>query len=76
MDDAHLSVLFRKIGQKRDPITKIRAMEELAAVVYPPKEAGGISIAAGVGNNAAANSSAELRASKRQNDVGTRNQRH
>ena len=34
--DQRLIVLFRKIGQKRDPITKVRALEELTTVVYPP----------------------------------------
>ena len=35
--DQRLTVLFRKIGQKRDPITKVRALEELTTVVYPPQ---------------------------------------
>lgn len=34
--DARLIVLFRKIGQKRDPATKVRALEELSQCVFPP----------------------------------------
>jgi hypothetical protein len=34
--DARLLVLFRKIGQKRDSATKIRALEELSQCVFPP----------------------------------------
>ena len=34
--DARLLVLFRKIGQKRDPSTKVRALEELIQCVFPP----------------------------------------
>lgn len=34
--DTRLIVLFRKIGQKRDPATKVRALEELSQCVFPP----------------------------------------
>ena len=34
--DVRLIVLFRKIGQKRDPLTKVRALEELIQSVFPP----------------------------------------
>eukprot|EP00986_Skeletonema_menzelii_P010399 scaffold5067_cov161-Skeletonema_menzelii.AAC.11 len=34
--DGRLTVLFRKIGQKRDPATKVRALEELSQCVFPP----------------------------------------
>ena len=33
--DSRLIVLFRKIGQKRDPATKSRALEELISCVFP-----------------------------------------
>ena len=35
-NNTQITLLFRKIGQKRDPITKVRALEELICVVYPP----------------------------------------
>lgn len=37
--DQRLVVLFRKIGQKRDPTTKVRALEELTSAVFPPLDA-------------------------------------
>lgn len=36
--DARLIVLFRKIGQKRDPATKSRALEDLVSAVFPNKD--------------------------------------
>jgi len=35
-NDARLSILFRKISQKRNPTTKVRALEELIGEVFPP----------------------------------------
>ncbi len=34
-NDARLSLLFRKISQKRSPTTKVRALEDLIREVYP-----------------------------------------
>ena len=34
--DARIAILFRKIGRKSDPITRVRGLEELIHEVYPP----------------------------------------
>jgi len=41
-NDALLASLFRKIGQKRDPVTKVRALEELMNIVYPSNSESGV----------------------------------
>ena len=49
-NDTRITVLFRKIGRKSDPVTRIRGLEELVREVYPPPSSLGKG-SLGEGNN-------------------------